>query len=144
MNKFLVFCFFLTACAPRAHHTDVLQVTAELYPYVIRFEAEAEKQGHMIQIKDLIASGEVIAFCNQTPGDTPLIKIVDTAYWRNSTDAMKEHIMFHELGHCILNRGHTEAQKNYGPESVMYPYLFDDMTYISHHDEYMAELFHAS
>lgn len=59
---------------------------------------------------------------------------IDREYWTrldvSKTD--KIGLMFHELGHCVLNRDHTdeEMQVPYGPytmtvpKSLMYPTLF--------------------
>jgi len=37
-------------------------------------------------------------------------------YWKNSSDAFKEWLIFHELGHSVLDKEHTEEQENF-----MYP-----------------------
>src|SRR5690606_17670169 len=50
--------------------------------------------------------------------------------------ADREQLMFHELGHCILNRSHTNSTN-----SIMYPYHLSANYYINHYVNYIAELF---
>jgi hypothetical protein len=54
---------------------------------------------------------------------------IDREYWDNSGDLVKEELLFHELGHCILNRKHDETMTTHSdyrhrfPNSIMYPYI---------------------
>lgn len=65
---------------------------------------------------------------------------------KDNYDAM-QNVMFHELGHCILQRGHTSAtmeDKDFGeiPRSIMYPSSFGDKEfYRPNFPHYKAELF---
>lgn len=78
-------------------------------------------------------------------------RIVISASWyeknKGSHDAI-QNVVFHELGHCILNRGHREAKvkDKYGleiPESIMFPSEFGDQEYYrSNFQRYIKELFH--
>lgn len=55
---------------------------------------------------------------------------VNSAYWATSDENTREQIILHELGHCVLNRDHTETMAEHPdywfefPNSVMYPYVF--------------------
>ena len=40
--------------------------------------------------------------------------IIDSEFWSRASDNFKEMIVFHELGHCILNRDHREGRTNSG------------------------------
>jgi hypothetical protein len=64
------------------------------------------------------------------------------SFWDSSTQARREQIIFHELGHCILSRSHT-SNKDSGEEplSIMYPTIFDDYHYTLNHSYYIHELF---
>jgi hypothetical protein len=138
--KYLVLVLLLSGCMPRRHHhTNTFQVSPDLLPYVLRFEAEALKRGKTIKIQDLIASG-VLAYC-VVGTDSPTIKIVDRDWFDHTSDASREHVVFHELGHCILGRDHNDAQEYFGPSSLMNTYMFDDETYLMYHDWYLDELF---
>ncbi len=57
-----------------------------------------------------------------------------------------QNVVFHELGHCILNRGHTKLKmpSDFGqiPSSIMYPVEFGDQPYYqAYYDHYVQELF---
>jgi hypothetical protein len=41
-----------------------------------------------------------------TPNADPKVIIIDSFKWNTYDSTMKEFIVFHELGHCLLNRGH--------------------------------------
>lgn len=74
----------------------------------------------------------------------PLI-IVDNTFWLNADQFEREILLYHELGHCLLNRGHKEDMiENEGrPESIMYPLVISSYQYRSHKNAYMSELFTA-
>jgi hypothetical protein len=67
---------------------------------------------------------------------------IDQAYWQDPTTTENEKIslIFHELGHCDLNRNHDESLRQDGyPKSLMCPYnlsFFDEES-----EYYYAELF---
>lgn len=50
--------------------------------------------------------------------------------------ADREELMFHELGHCILNRGHVNSTA-----SIMYPYHLGGVGYLNRYMSYISELF---
>lgn len=95
---------------------EVLEVPAIVQPYVDEFEAEAAARGYDIEINNLIVefesdlssqSGEEAAgICRYpTRGEpVPHIKLDTTSYnWQNN-EYHREALIFHELGHCILDR----------------------------------------
>ncbi|MEE9348516.1 MAG: putative metallopeptidase [Flavobacteriaceae bacterium] len=40
--------------------------------------------------------------------------IIDREYWNNANEKDKEWLVFHELGHCLLNRSHRNEKSNSG------------------------------
>ncbi|WP_421985546.1 hypothetical protein [Roseivirga sp.] len=91
-------------------------VDERLWPYFIRFEAQAESRGISI---DLVAEGitgviepideeNVAGVCNFN-GRNPNHVMVDADFWLRAPDIFKEFIVFHELGHCSLLRDHREG-----------------------------------
>lgn len=56
--------------------------------------------------------------------------------YRQVEAADREELMFHELGHCILNRGHTNSTA-----SIMYPYHLGGLGYLNYYASYISELF---
>jgi len=99
------------------------------------------------------------------PGDKPVgDKISDAVFGANanydrriviSESFIKKHegnyfavqqVVFHELGHCLLSRGHTEGKVDLNgeavPKSIMFPAAFGNQLYYqSLHGYYKRELF---
>ena len=71
----------------------------------------------------------------------PEIKIDRTDYALLS-NVRREALLFHELGHCLLNRVHDDDTYDDGrPKSLMNKYIIGEYYYSSYYDEYMRELF---
>ena len=72
---------------------------------------------------------------------------IDKEFWETATEASRKDLMDHELGHCILKRGHNENIKDEinTPESIMFPYHVPDVIgqnrYLEMYDYYLTELF---
>lgn len=75
--------------------------------------------------------------------------LISREIWDHSTDTEKELVIFHELGHCVLNREHDMSLNAKGyPNSYMYTGSVDIRypqvswrEYIaSHQKEYRAEM----
>jgi len=55
--------------------------------------------------------------------DVPKVSI-DRRFFTGATHEAKINLVFHELGHCVLNRRHDESIGQYGyPKSLMYPLI---------------------
>lgn len=99
------------------------EVDPELWPYFERFEEEGAERG--IEI-DLVVAGisgiiesideeHVAGICSFIPGRTEFNEItVDQELWDQGSDLFKEFIIFHELGHCFLEREHRETADEQG------------------------------
>ena len=96
-------------------------VDVELWGYFEKFEREAADRGINI---DLVASGitgvvekihtfGTVGLCNHRL-DQPNHVIIDTDFWASASDNSKEMIIFHELGHCYLERGHNDNKNRDG------------------------------
>lgn len=73
--------------------------------------------------------------------------LIDKTFWDKASDSGREQLIFHELGHCVLGRGHQKTTKwNWEfftnvPISIMYPYVFGGRPYYDRYkDEYIKEL----
>jgi hypothetical protein len=96
-------------------------VEKELWTFYSSFESEAEKRGLSIDLQDLQISGEideiqesgVAGRCQYGSAISNHITI-DATFWRKASNSFKEFIVFHELGHCALFRGHDESQNEQG------------------------------
>lgn len=113
----LIFCssiLILTSCKDPKEYS----VNSSFTDYLQRFEAEGAKRGHTFNPQ---ANGLIIEFGNlkdNTAGLThyekPIRIEIDQAYWNDisasaGADQMKEDLLFHELGHGLLNRDHLNT-----------------------------------
>lgn len=103
----------------------VYNVPASIQPYVDEFISEAALRGITLEIdelvvlfeQDLVVDGIVAAgLCQRSNRGTPTIKLDTTSInWRSNLSS-REQLIFHELGHCVLDRSHLEdrlANGNY-------------------------------
>ena len=67
---------------------------------------------------------------------------VDKENWESMTELQKENLIFHELGHCVLGRGHTEWQiPNECPSSYMYKAVMSNYCLEKYYYDYIGEMF---
>ncbi len=96
-------------------------IDPEVLPYLDLFIAEAASRGLEIRIEDYALSitvehidrENVAGQCTQATGSYNHI-IIDPVYWKGYTEMNREALLFHELGHCILDRGHLDDQDENG------------------------------
>ncbi len=101
-------------------------VDEALWPYFERFEIEAAAQNIEVDLIQTETTGviedleeeNVAGLCSySTDRQNHIIEnhiTIDLAFWNRFNDNIKEMIVFHELGHCVLRRGHTEGQLENG------------------------------
>lgn len=118
--------------------------------YFERFEQRARENGQEIEtnqigIKFANNFGDrVMAVCIQRAGLPSEIE-VNKSYWDKFGDTKREMLIFHELGHCSLDRRHrSEVDSRGRPMSLMYDTMFSVTTYSDLHADYMRELFLAN
>ncbi|RMG20066.1 MAG: hypothetical protein D6730_20520 [Bacteroidetes bacterium] len=84
-------------------------VHPDFQPYVDRFIAEGAKRGHDIDFSD---TGLSIIFREAVDTETGGVcrgkhRIeIEKFFWDDLNDFQREGLIFHELGHCELGRGH--------------------------------------
>ena len=111
-------------------------IDQDLLPYVERFIFEANERdyrnsdGNPLSIDSLdieitftnISDPAVIGRCQRDENGVSQAIAIDPVYWKQSEELVKEYIMFHELGHCVLSRNHTtDADANNICLSIMEP-----------------------
>ena len=152
--KLMVFCFALTACGlKRVEHKSV-NVHPELKSYAAQFEKVGSTKITNLNMTfaDNISNGQpgftTLGYCQS--GTKEVIKglekhiyiirnvVINRAIWNGLSTNDREQLVFHELGHCVLNRPHAS---NY-MTSIMYPYHNAvSGRYMSNYASYMQELF---
>jgi len=105
-------------------------IDPDLLPYVESFVFEANQRGVNLSIDSLgiditfqnIGDPSVLGLCNRDPDGNGLAIDIDPVYWKLAEELRKEYVMYHELGHCVLNRDHTTASDGSGTcLSIMEP-----------------------
>ena len=150
---FIVVTFLTLACSDQDSYDYSSAISPELRIYFDRFESEAESRGLLIDwsaqhiYADLtqIESDAVGQCLTYEQGRNDLL--IDEEYWLRSNEVNKEFLIFHELGHCVLKRGHLDAANpdgscqsimNSGNESCRKNYNGTTRS------EYLDELFYSS
>ena len=126
---------------------------ASVMPLVKKFEQEAAKYKNRPDFKvgDIpVNFGDTRdkkfdGVCIKYPDGTREV-ILKQSWWEGSSEAMKEVIVFHELGHCRLGRSHNnETSLGFTSVmvkiSVMNSVVPSSYFYEMFRDEYLKELF---
>lgn len=96
---------------------DLIQpeVDERLKLFFESFKQEGVLRRQSIKMEDVIGSivtmetKGVLGRCNQsTTGSKHLM--IDSLFWLTATFKEKEYVIFHELGHCTLNRRHLDTK----------------------------------
>ena len=94
---------------------DVVETDAELVPYFELFANEAAKRGFVVDYSAERIEGLLQDIPNTTVQgqcfhneNIPNKVVIDIDYWNNASKLDKEFIIYHELGHCFLNRDHLD------------------------------------
>lgn len=138
----------IAACAPEEQIQKKTSVDIEFQQYVHLFEIE---QGVNVDIDiqfqkiELPTVGKCYyAFYTEGPQKGQRVNLnieIDPVFWEEANDTEREVLIFHELGHCVLNRDHVEdiIEPYELPKSIMYPVIFDS-AYSDHRNYYVNEL----
>lgn len=159
MTKYLVMLFSLMLLGCGMKDKNEFRVDPALMPYYEVFVQSSVIRGNDQSTNDLImefgpTEGRVIAYCQRQVRynesflqktekiDTPLV-VVNPNWWRNSSEASRREVIYHELGHCLMNKEHDTRVSSYvgRPESLMYPYHIGGSFFASWESNYLDELF---
>ena len=151
----VVTSIFLVGCSkqePQSDPRDIKGIDPAFNTYVAQFESYLGKSIGDIPIQFSPQSGKVIGVCIVWNSQWREIKI-DPDYWNADPndggpidDDEKLSLIFHELGHCVLNRGHLATTFDSNGWNVytsfMNPYIFFSDQYPETRNYYINELFH--
>jgi hypothetical protein len=88
--------------------------------------------------------GGIVGTCNSY-SDGRREVVIDQGFWATASDDVREELVYHELGHCLLNRAHNNLLDTQGqPGSIMNPYLLRESSYRTHRETFVQELFNFS
>jgi len=119
MKKFFYIGFFALSVSSlmlSCSKDDAIETDAELLPYFEIFAEEAALRGISVDYVAARIEGLIQDIPNETVQgqcfyneNIPNKVIVDIDYWNNATKSEREFIIFHELGHCFLEREHLNT-----------------------------------
>ncbi len=96
------------------------KVDERLWLYFERFENEADTRGLSIDLNTHNTTGEIEQITDDGVAGTCQYGThinhvtVDIKFWNNSSELLREFVVFHELGHCVLERDHEESSFDNG------------------------------
>ncbi len=110
---FVIGLCFISSCSREA----IYEVDPAFEEYVQRFVDDAAKRGVVIDFSESGLRINFIRSISETAvgvcrGDH-LIEI-EQEYWKGLNDSQREGLIYHELGHCELNRPHKNAKLKNG------------------------------
>lgn len=148
LNFFLITSLSITATACGGH-TPELKIENKYSPYVKAFESRAAMAGVNIVVNDLIIKSvasfddkSTAGVCSKRDDDSSVPLITISQEWWSKLDVYsREEIVFHEMGHCVLNRGHRSDENNRLALSIMNPSIFGGSGYTANYLHYIHELF---
>lgn len=118
--KYLLALFLLSTLTIQScqkDSNDEAAIDELLQPYFNKFQVEAALRGievdfetngitaALTRINDSSVAGQCIH-----NAETPNRIVISRFYWNQIDTAKKEFLIFHELGHCILNRLHLDTK----------------------------------
>lgn len=117
--------FLLASCSKENLFTgsNATSIDAAIQPYFEAFITEATArnldlaqvtQSINAEIRSLTNENgqRVIGMCTSKAGEHTIT--VDKTYWSQATPLLREFLVFHELGHCVLLREHLDTKNANG------------------------------
>lgn len=153
MQYAIILFLFLCSCQKPFPHTPVVNINPDFQKYVDEFVSESINYGHPVQITDLIMlytyelDGTTLGVCRDYYGNNTPIILINQNTWPYKTDEYRRAIIFHELGHCVLNREEHVLTGSFRngfctATSIMWPYIINQTNmYVVNWNDYMVELF---
>lgn len=143
MKYLLLLSLFLVSCGK---DTRVRVLNDELYSYALEFVQEGKSQG-----REVIISNDLSIMFGATKsyeiGKCELgfyrKVVINENYWRSVDYWDRKELIYHELGHCVLNKYyHIDDLLDSGiPKSVMNSHHFDGQLFKDNYSYYIKELF---
>ncbi|MDP4854332.1 MAG: hypothetical protein NWR22_14175, partial [Saprospiraceae bacterium] len=118
-NSFVPILFISFLSCQKEENLIAPEVDERLTFFFESFIKEGSSRGQNINMEDIIGqiidveTDGVLGRCNQlTSGEKHLM--IDRLFWETANMTEKEYVIFHELGHCALNRRHLDATNKDG------------------------------
>lgn len=120
-NYHIIFCLSLTilSCKQEEPPKEFFNVDERLHGYFETFEREAAARGMEIDLNEAILTAQISELqgegvagqCSRPVNSLDNDIVIDESFINsNVSDLLKELVIFHELGHCFLQREHREDE----------------------------------
>lgn len=130
----------VSGCGSGFRAVNIGVVDPEFEPYVELFLEHANIPSINVDMYFNDQTGNVIGVCKKRGNDRNIE--IDGDWWSTASDLDREILIFHELGHCVLDQGHRDFQLPDGcGGSVMGTYHIGAYCYDLHYDHYIEEMF---
>lgn len=143
----IVSTLLLASCGQLDNIKDprpILTTNEAFKPYIKRFESFYGKSIGDIPVNFATLNNDFVGACNVWGSGHKNIE-VDFNHWNTLNESQKEILIFHELGHCVLELDHVKSSNNECPKSIMRANLFNvweiDSCYTFNYENYINELF---
>lgn len=157
MNTKILFILISLLSVGCAKQVTSFNVDPALMPYYQKFIDSGKSRGTDYSTNDLVmqfgeTQGQVIGYCRKQESynwnlftketvSTPVV-VVKPSWWANASEASKRELVYHELGHCLMNKEHNTSRSSFGqPESIMYPYHIGGNFFSYWEANYLDQLF---
>lgn len=145
---FAVFAVFATACSLHNVGPQFKHIDPEFIPYVEMFESLYGRSIRYLGMGFAHLGDNIAGLCRKWTTGHREIKI-NPHYWHDASPFSRTGLIFHELGHCVLDRDHDyrtfyfhgSTINDFVPKSLMYPFNFYSERFLELKDYYFSELF---
>ena len=154
--RLLILTILTVGCTTVNHNNYVIKVDDQPYQYVdSQFRPMLEMFVTLAATKDIqvdtsnlsmtfglvrSVKSDTVGTCSQDEVGVMVIKIHDES-WAKMDPLQREELIFHELGHCLLDRPHCTTKVKGKPISIMHPKVIPKKHYKSNRKELINELF---
>ena len=147
--RYLILLFLLTGCGKNLEDFLKLNKTVKrsktdpiFAPFVDSFKREFKTSVKVpIVLKSL--KDKYAGLCLVYSDGYKEIQI-NKKHWDYYSYEQKEQLIYHELGHCVFNKGHDDSLFKKCPNSIMRSYMFSDYEinkcYLPEYEHYMEDL----
>lgn len=116
----------------------------EFHPYIKEFESYHGATIAYVPIgfEDLAGPAGVCYRTTLNGQITNAYVKIDRKYWTTLSEYQRLNLIFHELGHCVLNRPHTPKDLvTICPSSFMFDTIMDTTCLRNNFESYLKEMF---
>lgn len=111
--------YLLMGCE-KSNDMSEVRIDDELQRYFDSFASAGAERGVSVDYESAQVEGLISELDDQVSGqcqhdaDAPDRVVIDPDYWGRISHMQREFIIFHELGHCLLNRSHMDDSNEDG------------------------------